>query len=54
MHSEYTTDTSICQAGNVFSLDESIKKWADTHFIPPQNGKWCHSMEQYINQAVMI
>ena len=25
MHSEYTTDTSICQAGNVFSLDESIK-----------------------------
>ena len=26
MHSEYTTDTSICQAGNVFSLDESINK----------------------------
>ena len=25
MHSKNTTDTSICQAGNVFSLDESIK-----------------------------
>ena len=29
MHNKITTEMSICQAGNGFSLDELVKKLAD-------------------------
>ena len=36
MHSKITTDISICQAENGFSLDELVKKLADGAVAKPQ------------------